>query len=47
VVNKQKAMNVPFAKPRLETKEDVAQYIEALRKQLENFIDDDKFIILN
>jgi hypothetical protein len=47
VVNKQKAMNVPFAKPRLETKEDVAQYIEALRKQLENFIEQDNYIMLN
>jgi hypothetical protein len=47
VVNKQKAMNVPFAKPRLETKEDVAQYIEALRKQLEGYIDQDNYIMLN
>jgi hypothetical protein len=47
VVNKQKAMNVPFSKPRLETKEDVAQYLEALRKQLEGYIDQDNYIMLN
>jgi hypothetical protein len=47
VVNKQKAMNVPFSKPRLETKEDVNQYIEALRKQLEGYIDQDNYIMLN
>jgi hypothetical protein len=47
VVNKQKAMNVPFSKPRLETKEDVAQYVEALRKQLEGYIDQDNYIMLN
>jgi hypothetical protein len=47
IVNKQTAMNVPFSKPRLETKEDVAQYVEALRKQLEGYIDQDNYIMLN
>lgn len=47
VVNRQKAMNVSFSKPMLETREDVEEYVDALRRQLLEFIDQNKNIMLN
>ena len=46
-VNKTSAMNVQFSKSVLETKEDVEQYIDALRERLLRFIDQDKNIMLH
>lgn len=46
-VNKQSAMNVQFSKTVLETKEDVEAYVEALKKRLLDFIDQNKNIMLN
>ena len=47
VVNKQKAMSVKFDKQMLETKDDVEEYISALRSQLLEYIDHDNNIMLN
>ncbi|MGL5938288.1 MAG: BREX system P-loop protein BrxC, partial [Phocaeicola sp.] len=47
MVNKQKAMSVPFEKPLLETKEDVEAYVESLRKQLLKYIEQNNNIMLN
>lgn len=46
-VNKSNAMNVPFTKSVLETREDVDKYIEALRAQLLDYINRNKNIMLN
>ena len=46
-VSKTSAMNVQFSKNVLETKEDVDQYIDALRERLLGFIDQDKNIMLH
>jgi hypothetical protein len=45
-VNRQSAMNVPFSKSVLETKEDVEAYIEALKDRLMGFINQNKNIML-
>ncbi len=47
VVNKQKAMAVQFGKQILESKEDVEEYIELLKKQLLDYINKDNNIMLN
>ncbi len=47
IVNKQKAMTVNFGKPVLESKEDVEEYIELLKKQLLDYINKDNNIMLN
>lgn len=46
-VNKQKAMTVEFSKPMLENKQDVEDYINALRTQLLDYIDKNNNIMLN
>ena len=46
-VNKTSAMNVQFSKNVLETREDVEQYVDALRERLLGFIDQDKNIMLH
>lgn len=46
-VNKTSAMNVQFSKNVLETREDVEQYVDALRERLFGFIDQDKNIMLH
>ncbi len=46
-VNKQKAMTVDFGKPMLENKQDVEDYINALRSQLLDYIDKNNNIMLN
>ena len=46
-VNKTSAMNVQFSKNVLETKDDVEQYVNALRERLLGFIDQDKNIMLH
>lgn len=46
-VKKQSAMNVPFAKNVLETKEDVEAYVEALKQKLLGFIGQNKNIMLH
>lgn len=46
-VNKQKAFAVNYQKPMLETKEDVDDYIAALRTRLMKLIDEDTNIMLN
>ena len=46
-VNKTSAMNVQFSKNVLETKEDVEQYVDALRERLLGFIDQNKNIMLH
>lgn len=47
VVQKTTAMKVDFAKPRLETSEDVEQYVDALRTKLMHYIKEEKYIMLN
>lgn len=47
VVQKATAMKVDFAKPRLETSEDVEQYVDALRTKLMHYIKEEKYIMLN
>lgn len=47
VVNKQKALNIPYPKNILETKEDVEAYIKTLRTQLMDYINKDTSIMLN
>jgi hypothetical protein len=46
-VNKTSAMNVQFSKNVLETKDDVEEYINALRERLLGFINQDKNIMLH
>ena len=46
-VNKTSAMNVQFSKNVLETKDDVEEYVNALRERLLGFIDQDKNIMLH
>lgn len=46
-VNKQSAMNVPFSKNVLETREDVEAYVEALKERLLGFVDQNKNIMLH
>lgn len=46
VVQKEKAMKVDFHKNMLETKEDVEEYIDALRTKLLGYIDQNKNIVL-
>ena len=46
-VNKASAMNVQFSKNVLETKDDVEEYVNALRERLLGFIDQDKNIMLH
>ena len=46
-VTKTSAMNVPFSKNVLETKEDVEEYVNAFRERLLGFIDQNKSIMLN
>lgn len=41
------AMNVPFSKDKLETREDVEAYVEALKERLLGFIDQNKNIMLH
>ena len=47
VVNRQKAMTVSYSKPMLETKEDVEDYIDSLRKKLMGYIDNETSIMLS
>lgn len=47
IVNKQKAMTVAFGKPMLENRQDVEDYIKALRSQLLDYIDKNNNIMLN
>ena len=47
VVSKQKAMSVTFDKPVLETKEDVEKYVDALKTQLMQYIEQNNNIMLN
>ena len=47
VVSKQKAMAVSFDKPILETKEDVEKYVDALKAQLMQYIEQNNNIMLN
>lgn len=47
IVNKQKAMTVEFNKPILENRQDVEDYIKALRIQLMDYIDKNNNIMLN
>lgn len=47
VVNKQRAFTVDYAKPMLESKEDVDAYLAALRTRLLKLIDEDTNIMLN
>ena len=46
-VNKTSAMNVQFSKNVLETKDDVEEYVNALRERLLGFIDQNKNIMLH
>ena len=46
-VNKTSAMNVQFSKNVLETKDDVEEYVNALRERLLGFINQDKNIMLH
>ena len=46
VVQKEKAMAIDFHKNILESKEDVDEYINALRKQLLDYIEKNKSIML-
>ena len=46
-VNKTSAMNVQFSKNVLETKDDVEEYVNALRERLLEFIDQNKNIMLH
>lgn len=47
VVGHTEAMKINYPKSRLETKEDVEDYISKLRSRLLGYIDDNKFIMLN